>query len=224
MATLDEQMEGDTASEASQEIKEAPTNDIIESSKLKLSSDLEKSLKFTNRLGVPIGMVGADFRLRFYPVPLHIPDILCHRFMLAARSEVFHSLFMESPLLPEWKMESDEMTVEATQNMIKYIYTGTIDDVAMDSVSAHLSLVTMFKLEPMGQLVQRRIIESLDSSNCIKYLNMALSNPFLLQLKEKAIRTIVDNLSSLVSLGEWEDLVRSQPSLTTEILRIYFMR
>ena len=108
--------------------------------------------------------------------------------------------------------------------MIKYIYTGTIDDVPIDTVRDHLRLVTMFKLEPMGQLFQKRIIDSLDISNCIKYLNMALSNPFLLQLKEKAIKTIVDNLRSLVSLEEWEDLVRSQPSLTTEILRIYFMR
>ena len=79
-------MEGDTASEASQEIIY-----LIEESKLKLSSDLEKSLKFTNFMGVPrSGMVGADFKLKFYPSS--IPDIFCHRFMLAARSEVFHSL------------------------------------------------------------------------------------------------------------------------------------
>ena len=176
-------------------------------------------------MGVPAGMVGADFELRFY-FRRSCLAIRCHRFMLAARSDVFNSIFMESPLKENWKIELDGFAEVPAKNMIKYIYTGTIDDVPIDTVSAHLSLVTMFKLEQMGQLVQRRIIDSLelDISNCIKYLNMGLSNPFLLQLKEKAIRTIVDNLSTLVSLDEWEDLVQSQPSLTTEILRIYFMR
>ena len=215
-------MECDTASEDRQGIEETPPpNDIIESSKLKLSSDLEKSLKFTNFMGVPrSGMVGADFKLKFYPSS--IPDIFCHRFMLAARSEVFHSIFMETPLKQDWKIENSSEV--AVKNMMKYIYTGTIDDVPIDKVPDHLRLVTMIKLEPMGQLVQRRIIDVMNDSNCIKCLNISLSNPFLLQLKGKAIRTIVDNLSSLVSLEEWEDLVRSQPSLTTEILRIYFMR
>ena len=98
-----DQMEGDTSSEASQEIEETPPHDIIESSKLKLSSDLEKSLEITS-WGVPGGMLGADFTLRFhvYPSSIHakLPycAIRCHRFMLAARSEVFHSVFMESPL------------------------------------------------------------------------------------------------------------------------------
>ena len=219
VVVVDDQMDGDTAAEASQEIEETPPSDIIES-KLKVISDLEKSLKFTHLLGVPIGMVGADCELRFYPGE----SLRCHRFMLAARSEVFHSLFMRNPQMDYWKIDSDGMTeVEVTaKNMVKYIYTGTIDDVPIDTVSDHLRLVAEFKLEPMGQLVQRRVIETLDTFNCIKYLNVAISNRSLLQLKEKAIKTIVDNLGSLVSLDSWEELLRSQPSLTAEILRNHF--
>ena len=102
--------------------------------------------------------------------------------------------------------------------------TGTIGDVTIYSVSDHLNLASMMKLELMGKLVQKKLIDSLDPSNCIKYLIVAFSDPLLLWLKEKTIKTIVDNLSDLVTLEEWENLTKSQPSLTTEILRTYFMR
>ena len=87
-----------------------------------------------------------------------------------------------------------------------------------------MDLASTFKLETMGKLVQKKLIDSLDPSNCFKYLIVALSDPLLLGLKEKAIQSIVDNLSHLVTLEEWEDLTKSQPSLTTEILKTYFMR
>ena len=250
----DDQMDGDAASDKSQEVEETPPKDIIESRKLELSSDLEKSLNLTNLKG----MVGADFTLRFYHTSsirdsmehpdINLVDIRCHRFMLAARSEVFHFLMVPfpygNPQASEWKICLDGLCEVSAKNTIKYIYTGTIDDVPIDTFSAHLKLVFEFKLYGLAELVQRRIIDSLDASNCIKYLNMALSNlfpandvavvafvingktfpfsSFLLQLKEKAIRTIVDNLSTLVSLHEWKDLLRSQPSLTAEILIKYF--
>ena len=218
-------MESDTASsEASQEIEDTQPSDIIKSSKLKLSSDLKKSFKFP-KMGYAYlrihRMVGADFMIRFWFCP--VPDVWCHRFMLAARSRVFHDMFMASPDMDHWKIDIvlEEVTAH---NMIKYIYTGTIGDVPIDTVSDHLNLASTYKLELMGQLVQKKLIDSLESSNCIQYLIMALSDPLLLGLKEKAIKTIVDNLSDLVTLEEWEDLTKSQPSLTTEILRIYFMR
>ena len=67
---------------------------------------------------------------------------------------------------------------EATaQNMIKYIYTGSINDVKIDTVSDHLNLASTLKLKQRGQLVQKRLINSLDPSNCIKYLFVALSDP-----------------------------------------------
>ena len=75
----------------------------------------------------------------------------------------------------------------------------------------------------MGELVQKKLVDSIDSSNCIKHLIKSLSDPLLLGLKKRAIKTIVDNLSDLVSLEEWEDLNKSHPSLATEILRTYFM-
>ena len=83
-ALVNDHMEGDTASEASQENEETRQTDIIQSSKLKLSSDLEQSLKFTNHMSVLSGMIGTDFTLKFYGNHLR-----CHKFMLAARSKVF---------------------------------------------------------------------------------------------------------------------------------------
>ena len=82
-------------------------------------------------------MIGADFQLRFWcydkdgEKAVDCPPIRCHRFMLAARSEVFHDMFLETPLLDAWKIEIEEegAKVAAAENMIKYIYTGTISDV-----------------------------------------------------------------------------------------------
>ena len=110
-------------------------------------------------------------------------------------------MFMETPLLDAWKIEIDEEGAKvAAENMMKYIYTGTIGDVPPDTVSGHLNLTSTFKLEPMGELVQKKLVDSMDSSNCIKYLITASTDPLLLGLREKAIKTIVDNLSDLVSL------------------------
>ena len=94
----------------------------------------------------------------------------------------------------------------------------------MDSVSDLLRLASTYKLELMVELVQKKLMDLLDLSNCIKILMVALSDPLVLRLKMGSIQTIVDNLSDLVAGNEWESLAKSQPSLTTEILRIYFMR
>ena len=171
VAVVDDHMEGDTASELSQETEDTPPSDIIVSSKLKLISDLEKSLKFTGQMGVPCGMIGADFQLRFWGEKAEgCPPIRCHRFMLAARSEVFHDMFLETPLLDAWKIEIEEEGAKvAAENTMKYIYTGTIGDVPPETVSAHLYLASTFKLEPMGELIQKKLIDSLDPTNCIPH-------------------------------------------------------
>ena len=233
VAVVDDHMEGDTMSDASQEDEDTPPRDIVQSSKLKVTSDLEKSFQLIIPLrsvfvkdGPLGGMIGVDFTLTFWP----ICSFRCHKFILAARSKmfVFYDMFTANPLMQEFKMEANpyyELGIKkVAQNVLKFMYTGTIDDVPLDSANDHLRIATTYKLEPMEELVQKKLMDSLDSSNCIKYLITSLSDPLLLGLKEKAIKTIVDNLSDLVSLEEWEDLTRSQPSLTTEILRTYFMR
>mgnify|MGYP001410787047 CR=1 FL=1 len=76
--------------------------------------------------------------------------------------------------------------------MIKFIYTGTIDDVPLDTVRGHLHLVTTYKLEMMGPLVQKRLSDSLSAANCVKILLLSLAEPILLELKEMAIQTIIN--------------------------------
>ena len=65
-------------------------------------------------------------------------------------------------------MEMNGLKEATAQNMIKYIYTGSINDVKIDTVSDHLNLASTLKLKQRGQLVQKRLINSLDPSNCIK--------------------------------------------------------
>ena len=192
VATVGYPMESDTASsEASQEIEDTQPSDIVESSKLKLSSDLEKSFK--------VNMLGAD--------------------LLISRSGSGVALSLTYSVTDSCWRPDPEYSMICSWNL-----TGTIGDVTIYSVSDHLNLASMMKLELMGKLVQKKLIDSLDPSNCIQYLIMAHSHPLLLGLREKAIKIIVDNLSNLVTLEEWEDLTESQPSLTTEILRTNFMR
>ena len=116
--------------------------------------------------------------------------------------------------MEEFKVEADHLNPElikkVAQNILKFIYTGTIDDVPLDSVSDLLRLAATYKLEPMSELVQKKLIDSLKLNplNSVKYLVTAISDPLLLGLKEKAIQTIVDNLGDLISLEEWEDLTK----------------
>ena len=60
---VNDHMEGDTASDVSQENEDTPPSDIVQSSKLKLSSDLEKSFQFipSGLVYVTGGMIGVDF-------------------------------------------------------------------------------------------------------------------------------------------------------------------
>jgi len=186
VAVVDDHMEGDIASKASQDSEDTrgctPHCDIIESSKLKLSSDLEKSLKFTHLMGFAHGMIGTDFHLVIYGSC----SFRCHKFMLASRSKVFQDMFMANPTMSEFKLEPlTRVSKAAPHNMLMFIYTGMIDDVPLEAVSDHLWLAATCKLEPMAELVQKKLIDSLDPSNCIKYLITALSDPLLLGLKEK---------------------------------------
>jgi len=110
---VNDHMEGDTASEASQENEDTPQSDIVQSSKLKLSSDLENSLKFTNQMSVLSGMIGTDFTLKFYGSHLR-----CHKFILAARSKVFLEMFMANPMMSEFKFEEDHFSEEVANSML----------------------------------------------------------------------------------------------------------
>ena len=184
---------GDT--EAGPDIAATPV-DIIEESKSNLSSDLDKSLEIdgwvAGPMGIYVGMIGADFELIFNGVT----SIRCHKFMLAARSEVFRDMFMANPKLDHFKTGYMEVeTEEAAKNMVRFIYTGTIDDVPIDSVSDHFKLAATFKLEMIGQLLQKKLCDSLNDSNCVKLLGVAISHPQLQELREKATNTVVNNLS-----------------------------
>ena len=108
----------DEHTEASQEQEKEnenyPPSDIVESSKLKLSSDLEKLF-----MNVSWGMFCADFTLHFWP----ICRFYCHKFMLAARSKVFYDMFMEDPLMTDFKIEviDFKMNEAVPHNMLKFI-------------------------------------------------------------------------------------------------------
>ena len=170
VATVGYPMESDTASsEASQEIEDTQPSDIVESSKLKLSSDLEKSFK--------VNMLGAD--------------------LLISRSGSGVALSLTYSVTDSCWRPDPEYSMICSWNL-----TGTIGDVTIYSVSDHLNLASMMKLELMGKLVQKKLIDSLDPSNCIKYLFVALSDPLLLRLKEQERNTIMNNLSDLVTLEE----------------------
>ena len=110
VAVLDDHLEVDTVSDASQENEDLPPKDIVQSSKLKLISDLEKSFQLiipspsgsVFLKGGPLGgMIGVDFTLTFWP----ICSFRCHKFILAARSKVFYDMFMENPLMTDFKIE-----------------------------------------------------------------------------------------------------------------------
>ena len=210
--------------------------DSCSASTMKLSSDLEKSLKIkvrcnsgsldvisdTHRRADDGNIVlGADFALNVSGRVIH-----CHKFMLAARSKVFRDMLFGEFNHQDPKLDSFEIDYHhkaAVHNMIEFIYTGTIDDVPIDTVSDHLRLAKTFKLEPMEQLVERKLTDEISTSNALKLLNLALKEPLLPGLKEKVFDTIVNNLSTVTSLEEWENFSSDQPCMTEKILCTYFM-
>ena len=135
-ADVDDHMEGDTASEASQEYVEyedTPPSDVIES-KLKLSSDLEQSFTTftgnTNGLEGPVivpkePMIGTDFTLTFYGTGDRTMDqafdVRCHKFMLASRSKTFFAMFRANRKIRSFKIEQEFNDRAVAYNMPKYI-------------------------------------------------------------------------------------------------------
>ena len=219
--------------------------DICSASTMKLSSDLKENfiircnsgssddgevtlISDTHRRADDGNIVlGADFALTVSGRVIH-----CHKFMLAARSKVFRDMLTANSILSgefqyqDPKLDSFEIDYHhkaAVHNMIKFIYTGTIDDVPIDTVSDHLRLATTFMLEPMRQLVEKTLIDDISTSNALKLLNLALKEPLLLGLKEKVFDTIVNNLSTVTSLEEWEKFSSDHPCMTEKILCTYFM-
>ena len=227
--------ETDRESKAAQEDDE---DSAERSSIIKLSTDLQKSLniEISCRSGSSTDceltlildtlkrgndgniILGADFTINVQGKGIH-----CHKFMLAARSQVFHDMFKADPKLDSYEMGHHFTT--AVKNMISFIYSGILktSDIPIETVPDHLRLATTYNLEPMRQLVEQKLIDCISASNAIKLLNLALDEPSLIHLKERALDCVVNNLSTVTRLEEWENFTSDQPDMTKKILCTYFM-
>jgi len=146
----------------------------------------------------------------------------CHKFMLSARSQVFHAMFNSDMV----ENKSGSVTVEdfhpnVLKEMLQYIYTGCT--LAIDKYGRELLAVAeKYQLLKLKTCCEEYLSGTLDVENCIDLLLLGDLNQAK-TLKETALEFFSKNLSSFKE-GEWKKRLNDHPILAIEVMECLFSK
>jgi len=145
----------------------------------------------------------------------------CHRNILCARSMVFKSILLgDTQENVEKKVEIKDTTVEAVEEMLKYIYTGKIpEDEQLNSDL--LQLADMYVLDTLKIACGEGILAKLNISNCIP--SYIMIDRFF--TPENRVRNMLDlfmrcKARQVVDSDEWDELSDKLPGLTKDLVKV----
>ena len=142
----------------------------------------------------------------------------CHELILSIRSEVFRTMFQVDMAENRTKTATikgfDPVVV---REMLRFIYTGVSnEDVLKEKSRELLHLSEMYRLDVLKNICEDKLCSTLEISNSIEHLvfgDMHQAD----KLKRMALKMIASNMTTLVNTEEYQDLVKSHPTLVAEI-------
>jgi len=146
----------------------------------------------------------------------------CHKFLLSARSQVFHAMFNSDMV----ENKSGSVNVEdfhpnVMKEMLQYIYTGCT--LAIDKYGRELLAVAeKYQLLKLKTCCEEYLSGTLDVENCIDLLLLGDLNQAK-TLKETALEFFSKNLSSFKE-GEWKKRLNDHPILAIEVMECLFSK
>jgi len=150
-----------------------------------------------------------------------VKEFKCHKNVLTARSDVFKKMLAGQTLENETNtVDLKEVTAEATEDMLKFIYTGTL---AKDIKSENIDLLhaaDMYQIEALKEACVKILVNSLNVSTCISTLIMVDRYiPHVDSVREEVIRFIKCKAEELVDMEDWDKLMVNFPALEKEVVK-----
>jgi len=143
----------------------------------------------------------------------------CHKFLLAARSEVFAAMLRHEFLEKQnSRVDVKEIDGETMELLLSYIYTGLVTD--FKNVS-ELQLVELFKaadryrLDHLKNMCEEELVKRVEASNAADILSLAHkynAGP----LKSFALAMISRNVEEVMRTRGWKELILSEQGLLVE--------
>jgi len=145
----------------------------------------------------------------------------CHKNILGARCEVFKNMLAPNTIESESStIEVKEVSPEAVESMLKYIYSGEIPDDEELLTLDLLNIAEMYLLDPLKEACLKSLVERLEVSTCISTFIMADRYlPIGGNLREKVIMFMRCKGEEVVGMKDWDKLVINHPALATELMR-----
>jgi len=148
-------------------------------------------------------------------------EVPCHRFILAARSPIFKSLFASKSVTDEPIRESTDSSTEALKAMVKYLYTDTLED---GNINEDLmNLADKYELSQMKELCLPFFVKKVRGDNCLKaYIYGHLHN--YEPLKSAAFTAMDENWGMYEKSPDITEMMKTHPNAVLEILNRFYKR
>jgi len=167
-----------------------------------LSSDLSEALKISDFTDMTIVCDKKEFH--------------CHKFILAARSEVFAAMLRHEFLEKQnSRVDVKEIDAETMDLLLYYIYTGQVQDFNKVSVVDLFKAADRYRLEDLKHICEEELIERVEASNAADILSLA--HKYNAQpLKTFALKMISRNVEEVMRTLGWKELIQTDQTLLME--------
>jgi len=140
----------------------------------------------------------------------------CHKFMLAARSEVFAAMLRHEFLEKQnSRVDVKEIDAETMELLLSYIYTGQVTEFKNVSVVELFKAADRYRLDHLKHMCEEELVKRVEASNAADILSLAHkynAGP----LKSFALAMISRNVEEVMRTRGWKELIMSEQGLLVE--------
>ena len=143
-------------------------------------------------------------------------ELHAHKAVLATRSPIFSAMFKAdaNKEFPN-KIEITDISYEAFEQMLKYMYTGDVDEI--EAVAEELLAASdKYQLNYLKAVCEENMFNRFTIDNVAEYLVLADVHSAS-QLKQLAIDYINENAVDVVKTESWQNLLKSHLHLLPDV-------
>ena len=140
----------------------------------------------------------------------------CHKFMLAARSEVFAAMLRHEFLEKQnSRVDVKEIDGETMELLLSYVYTGHVTDFKNVSVVELFKAADRYRLDHLKHMCEEELVNRVEASNAADILSLAHKYNAA-PLKSFALAMISRNVEEVMRTRGWKELILSDQGLLVE--------
>jgi len=147
-------------------------------------------------------------------------QIKAHKFLLAARSNVFKAMFEHSLKESETGLVNvEEIDVDTVKHMLQFMYTGNVPELSVDVAMGLLAAGDRYALDDLKVICEKFLGKSLEVDNIMQVLVLADLHSAE-KLKRCCLEFIKHNSLKVVGTDSWNEVINSRPHLATELCQV----